>query len=140
MPITNAERIAIMVAESPKTVKIYTVPQSQYWIVMYVSKASHPNWRCVICNPELTTWRLVTEHITPEEHWELYKRLVNAQISSKFKYYLEELKKTTNNFKQNKSYEFNKLQGPSCISKESSKRRIASRKSTKLTRIHCERQ
>lgn len=102
MSITNAERIAAMVAENPNAVKIHTVPQSQYWIVMYQTKSSHPNWRCVLCNPELTTWRLVTDHITPDEHWELYNKLIMAHISSKFSYYLTELKKTTIQFKLNK--------------------------------------
>ena len=103
MSITNAERIAAMVAESPKNVKIHTVPNSQFWIVMYKSKASHPNWRCVLCNPELTTWRLVTEHISDQEHMELYNKLVLAHISNKFSYYLAELKKTTNQYKINKN-------------------------------------
>lgn len=103
MSITNAERIAAMVADSPNSVKIHTVPNSQLWIVMYKSKDSHPNWRCVLCNPELTTWRLVTEHISNDEHWALYNKLIMAHINSKFSHYLTELKKTTQLFKQHKS-------------------------------------
>lgn len=98
--ITNAERIAAMVAASPKNVLIHTVPNSELWIVMFQDKKSHPNWRCVLCNPMLTTWRLVTEEISPSEHWDLFKLLIKAQVNSRFNHYLEELKKTTLNFKQ----------------------------------------
>ena len=101
MSITNAERIAAMIAASPQNVLIHTVPNSELWIVMYQNKKSHPNWRCVLCNPMLTTWRLVTENITPNEHWMLFKKLTEAHVNNRFNHYLESLKKTTINFKTN---------------------------------------
>lgn len=101
--ITNSERIAKIISDyGPKSVLIHTVPGTDFWLVMYKTTQTYPNWRCVICNPEQTTWRLVTENLSDEEHKRVWAALLKIRISSKIKTAVHDLKKEVINFKHNK--------------------------------------
>lgn len=102
--MTNAELIAkIMVENGPKSVLIYTVPSSQFWIVMLKTSQSTPKWRALICNPEQMHWRLITKHITDEEHMAIWKTLITTEINRYMNHSIQELKKSIQLFKRNKS-------------------------------------
>jgi hypothetical protein len=102
--MTNLERIAIAIQEfGPDVVNIHTVPNSEYWVVMYQTAKSKPNWRVIICNPMLTTYRLVTDHVTPEDYVEMWEKLTDVRLGGKLSQNVEELRKCAEDIKQNKS-------------------------------------
>lgn len=101
--MTNAERVTKMIAENgAKSVLIHSVPSTPFWLVMYKTKETQRGWRCVLCNPEQTTWRLVTEKITDQEYDQLWKDLLKIRIGNNLKYAVNDLKKQVENFKQYK--------------------------------------
>lgn len=92
-----------MIVESgPKSVLIHSVPSTPFWLVMYKTKDTEPNWRCVLCNPEQTTWRLVTENVSNSEYDNLWRSLLQIRIGDRMKYALQDLKKEVKLYKQNK--------------------------------------
>ena len=84
--VTNLHRIAKIVSKyGADSVNIHPIPMSQYWIVMYYSENSHPDFRAIICNPELTTYKLVEEYITLEQYVNLWQELTRIEFAPHLK-------------------------------------------------------
>ena len=91
----NAEKIANHVAKhGSKSVRIHTMPGTPFWLVIQKTPESSPNWRVVLCDPDKTTWRLVSDKVSDEQYNELWIALLKINIENHLKRAVQTLKKT----------------------------------------------
>ena len=84
------------------SVNIHTVPMSPYWIVMYRTEKTFPNFKVIVCNPELTKYRLVSDTVSPESYLDLWSTLTKIELSPRLTEMCGELKKCASNYNKNK--------------------------------------
>lgn len=81
--MTNAERIARHIAKhGTQNILVHSIPGTGYWLVCEKTQKTAPHWRVHVCHPERTTYRLVSENVTDEQHISLWKELTTVQLQS----------------------------------------------------------
>jgi len=97
--MTNAEKIARHIANhGAEGTLIHTIPNSRFWL--YCEKTQENNWRVILCDPEKTTWRLVSEQVSDEDHVDLWNRLITIGVSNHMRESVDILKKHVKVFKK----------------------------------------
>ncbi len=80
----NAEKIAKHILEhGTKSIIIHTLPQSSFWLICQKTPQSYPNWRIILCDPSKTTWRIISNNVTNNQHLSLIQKLIKAKTFSK---------------------------------------------------------
>lgn len=97
---TNLERLSDFVSRhGAKSLLIYTVPGTSLWLVAQVKK---PGWKISVCYPNQTKMRLVSEHISDQDHLILWQELIGLGVSNRLKTAQVEFRKQISNFYSNK--------------------------------------
>lgn len=74
MAITNLEKIALAITKGANNILIHPIPATPLWLVC--ERKKEKNWKLTLCNPFGTTYCLVSNNVTDENHLKLWEELV----------------------------------------------------------------
>lgn len=81
--MTNAEKVAQHIAQHGSAgILVHSVPGTRFWLVCQIVPKKSPHWKVVLCDPNQTTWRLVSDKVSDEDHIRLWNELLTEQLKT----------------------------------------------------------
>lgn len=86
--MTNADRITKHILKyGENNIAIHTLPGTDYWLVAERTKATKPNWKILICDPNKTKGgKIISNKFTKEDHETLWMDLLKVRLAQKTVY------------------------------------------------------